>query len=218
MDCAGRPGYSEIRDFYLKMAKELDWIPGQVMQGMANSNVQLSLRELRKDNLAHITGMPMVSYVSMTMAGTGTGQTPAPAQTQAPPPPQHEDNTIPTSASGAVMKGLGGVFGKKKKQQEAQASGSDSPANPASTPGSLMDMQTAVTRLFQRCAGFQLVRAAGWVHAGAKESGRGVGRRPQIGIEFGRRSADTLTSLALPILRSPGRTVPISHFRKLNQE
>ena len=138
-------GYSEIRDFYLKMAKELDWIPGQVMQGMANSNVQLSLRELRKSNLANITGMPMVSYVSMTMAGSGTEQTSAQTQTQPPPPPQHGDDTIPTSASGAVMKGLGGVFGKKKKQQETQASGSDSQANPASTPGSLMDMQTAVT-------------------------------------------------------------------------
>jgi hypothetical protein len=144
------PGYGEIRQFYLKMAKEMDWVPGQMMQGMANSNVQVSLAELRKSNVAHITGMPMVSYVSMTMAGNGTapaaGQNPQTSQ-QAPPPRQEqEDNSIPTSASGAVMKGLGGMFKKKQQQQQqdSQTAGSAS-ANPASTPGSLMDMQTEVT-------------------------------------------------------------------------
>ena len=144
------PGYGEIRQFYLKMAKEMDWVPGQMMQGMANSNVQVSLAELRKSNVAHITGMPMISYVSMTMAGNGTapavGQNPQTTQ-QAPPPRQEqEDNSIPTSASGAVMKGLGGMFKKKQQQQQqdSQTAGSTS-ANPASTPGSLMDMQTEVT-------------------------------------------------------------------------
>ena len=141
------PGYNEIRQFYLKLAKELDWMPGQMMQGMANSNVQVSLAELRKSNMAHITGMPMASYVSMTMAGNGTAGASGQAQPAPPPPPppQHEDNSVPTTASGAVMKGLGGMFKKKQqKQQEAQASDA-STANPPSTPGSLMDMQTEVT-------------------------------------------------------------------------
>jgi len=141
------PGYSEIRDFYLKMAQELDWVPGQMMQGMANSNVQLSLGELRKSNLAHITGMPMVSYVSMTMAGSGATPPAAQSQQQAPPPQKHDDDSIPTSTGAAVAKGLGGLFGKKKPpQQDSQASASSSKStNPASTPGSLMDMQTEVT-------------------------------------------------------------------------
>jgi hypothetical protein len=141
------PGYNEIRQFYLKLAKELDWMPGQMMQGMANSNVQVSLAELRKSNMAHITGMPMASYVSMTMAGNGTAGASGQAQPAPPPPPppQHEDNSVPTTASGAVMKGLGGMFKKKQqKQQEAQASDAGT-ANPPSTPGSLMDMQTEVT-------------------------------------------------------------------------
>jgi hypothetical protein len=141
------PGYNEIRQFYLKLAKELDWMPGQMMQGMANSNVQVSLAELRKSNMAHITGMPMASYVSMTMAGNGTAGASGQAQPAAPPPPppQHEDNSVPTTASGAVMKGLGGMFKKKQqKQQETQASDAGT-ANPPSTPGSLMDMQTEVT-------------------------------------------------------------------------
>lgn len=139
------PGYSEIRQFYLKMAKELDWVPGQVTQGMANSNMQISLAELRKSNLAHITGMPVVTYVSMTLGGNAAAGQAAAQQPPPPPPPQqHEDDSIPTTASGAVMKGLGGMFKKKKEQQKQQESQAANP-NPASTPGSLMDMQTEVT-------------------------------------------------------------------------
>jgi len=144
------PGYSEIRQFYLKMAKELDWVPGQMTQGMANSNVQVSLAELRKSNLAHITGMPVVTYVSMTLGGNASAGQSAAQQAPPPPPPQkHDDDSIPTTASGAVMKGIGGMFKKKKEpqqqqqEQEKQASGAGN--NPASTPGSLMDMQTEVT-------------------------------------------------------------------------
>ncbi len=135
-------GYLEIRDFYLKMAKEMDWMPGEAMNAMANSNVQISMNELRKSNLAHISGMPLLTYTSMTLGGNG-----APPSAQDQPQqnqPQHaEDNSVPTSASGAVMKGLGGMF-KKKKQQDADNSAASTP-NPASTPGSMMDMQTEVT-------------------------------------------------------------------------
>jgi hypothetical protein len=143
------PGYGEIRQFYLKMAKELDWVPGQVMQGVPNSNIQVSLAELRKSNIAHITGMPLVSYTSMTMGGNAPAGQAAAQQPPPPPPPQkHDDDAIPTTASGAVMKGLGGMFKKKKEQQPQQqqdAQASNAGSNPASTPGSLMDMQTEVT-------------------------------------------------------------------------
>jgi len=42
------------------------------------------------------------------------------------------------------MKGLGGMFKKKKEQQKQEESQAANP-NPATTPGSLMDMQTEVT-------------------------------------------------------------------------
>lgn len=135
------PGYSEIRNFYLKMAKELDWVPGQMKQTMANSNVQLSLAELRKNNIAHITGMPMITYVSMSMGGNAAQAGATQPTTQQPPPQHTEDNSIPTSANAVVMKSLGGMFKKKQQQQDAQAN----TTNPASTPGSLMDMETEIT-------------------------------------------------------------------------
>jgi hypothetical protein len=139
------PGYSEIRNFYLKMAKELDWVPGQMKQTMANSNVQFSLAELRKNNLAHITGMPMITYVSMSMGGNAAQGGATQPAAQQPPPQQTEDNSVPTSASAAVMKGLGGMFKKKQQQQQQDAQASGNTANPASTPGSLMDMETEIT-------------------------------------------------------------------------
>jgi hypothetical protein len=137
------PGYSEVRNFYLKMAKELDWVPGQMKQTMANSNVQFSLAELRKNNLAHITGMPMITYVSMSMGGNAAQAGATQPAAQQPPPQQTQDNSVPTSTNAIVMKSLGGMFKKKQQQQDAQASGNT--ANPASTPGSLMDMETEIT-------------------------------------------------------------------------
>jgi hypothetical protein len=140
------PNYGEIRDFYLKMAKEMDWVPGQMMGAMANSNIQLSLSEVRKSNLAHISGMPMLTYMSMTMAGSG-GDPNATAAQSTPPPQQpqqqSQDNSIPTSPSAVLSKGLGGMFHKKDKP--ADSSSESTAANPASTPGSMMDMQTEVT-------------------------------------------------------------------------
>jgi hypothetical protein len=142
------PHYDEIRDFYLKMAKEMDWVPGQMAGALANSNIQLSMSELRKSNLAHIKGLPMVTYTSMTMAANGQDPNAAAAQQQAATQPQQQpqqDDSMPTNASAAVMKGLGGMFGHKKDKQQADSSSGSTTANPASTPGSMMDTKTEVT-------------------------------------------------------------------------
>jgi len=147
------PHYQEIRDFYLKMAKEMDWFPGQFSGMMANSNIQLSMRELRKSSFAHINGMPMLTYSSMTMAANGSdpnamaAQQQAAAQQQQQQQQQQQDSSFPTNPSAAVMKGLGGMFGHKKdkQQQDANASSGSGSANPASTPGSMMDTKTEIT-------------------------------------------------------------------------
>ena len=164
------PGYDEIKQFYMKMAKELDWVPGQMAQGMANSGLQLNLAELRKNNMAHVQGMPLVQYTSMTLAGNGTATADAQSQPQpqAQPQPKQEESAIPTSTSDAVMKGLGGLFNKKKKQQqEQQAQQTASAPAPASAPGALMEMQSEVTNysndaldgsLFEPPAGYTLTK------------------------------------------------------------
>ena len=158
------PGYDEIRQFYVKMAKEMDWVPGAVMSGMANSNVQISMTELKKNNIK-LGGMPLLQTMSMTLGGNGMPPADASGQapTSAPPPPPLAQKEEPTSAKDAITQsiaghfGLGG-FGKKKKKAEdqpasqpaptdtsQQAGASGSSAAPSGTPGALMEMTIEVT-------------------------------------------------------------------------
>jgi hypothetical protein len=160
------PGYGEVKDFYVKLAKELDWLPG-AMGGMAgmNMNPQMgpAMEEFRK-NAVKLQGMPLLQTMSM---GTGAqGQ-----QMQAPPPQdssqtQNQDSK-PTSAREALGKSLGGMFGHKKKQEDDSSNGAGNSSKPASDSGSLMDMQTEVTSyssssldkgLFEIPAGFTQVQ------------------------------------------------------------
>jgi hypothetical protein len=168
------PGYDEIRQFYVKMAKEMDWVPGALMSGMANSNVQISMAELKKNN-ARINGIPLLQMVSMSLGGNAmaaapaangqtapSGQTPPPPAAAQTPPAQTQE---PTSAKDSITQGIAGHFGlggfgKKKKKTEDQpaptdnsqpAAGSGSAASnapaavPAGTPGPLMEMTIEVT-------------------------------------------------------------------------
>jgi len=156
------PGYSEIHDFHLKMAKELNWLPGAMGStmgaNMGNPQMGSAMEEFRK-NAAAVKGMPMLQTISMTFGGNGTspqaqnpqGNPQSNTQTQTPPPQQQSENTsVPTSTSGAIKQGLGGMFGgfKKKKQQDDQQQQQQAAQNttaPAGQPGSLMDITSEVT-------------------------------------------------------------------------
>jgi hypothetical protein len=143
------PGYSEVHDFYVKMAKELDWLPGAMGNmaggGMAmNPQMGPAMEEFRK-NAAKLQGMPLLQTMSMGMGAQGE-------QMQAPPPQQQDSSqnqdSKPTSAKEALTKGLGGMFGHKKKDQDnsnnSNSSGNSS-GQQSGNSGSLMDMQTEVT-------------------------------------------------------------------------
>ena len=146
------PGYDEVRAFQMKLAKELNWLPGTFagMMGGSMSNPQMgsAMQEFRK-NAEKVQGLPLSQVVSVGMASSGApaGQN-ASTQSQTPPPQQtSNDNSIPTTKSAAVMKGLGGLFGKKKKQQDS--SPDPSQASPSSTSSSesstLMEVTSEVT-------------------------------------------------------------------------
>lgn len=145
-------GYDELKGFYMRMAKELDWLPGAVF----GSNVQMNMAsvELQKST-AKLTGLPLLQYTSMGMGQPGNTST-APAQQ----PQQQSGNPI--------SKGLGGIFGKKNKQDNAQQPSSGTGAQ--TTAGSLMDMTIEVTSvstsaldpsLFDVPAGFKQVESKG---------------------------------------------------------
>jgi hypothetical protein len=128
-------GYDEVKRFYMRMAKELDWLPGAALG--ANTQIAPAMVEYRK-SAAALNGMPLLSMVSVGMAGQ-------PGQTNT---PQASDDQK-QSSSNPLTKGLGGIFGKKKKKDDAaqdDSSGS-SKAAPTGTPGSLMDTTLEVTSI-----------------------------------------------------------------------
>lgn len=113
-------GYDEIKHFYMRMAKEMEWMPGE----MSGVSMQMApaMEELRK-NTVKMEGMPLLTNTSVGMTGNGPGA----AQPQA-------------ESGNPLTKGLGGMFGRKKKKDDSQPTGDTTTAS-----GSLMDMTVEVT-------------------------------------------------------------------------
>jgi hypothetical protein len=151
-------GYKEFAQFYRSMGEEISWMKIPSMPGLQiDPRAAEGMSELQKNSDA-LKGFPMLSYVSMTMSATADGQTQtlgsqngsgssgSSAKPSNPPPSQTVDS--PGSLeSAAIMKGLGGLFGGKKKKDSdpAPASTSALPPNPHPDPNALMEMTTAVT-------------------------------------------------------------------------
>jgi hypothetical protein len=142
--------YDDVKRFNVRMAKELNWVPGAAFNN-ANVRIGQPMVEYHK-SLVNMTGMPLLSYVSVG-SGPNPGTT---GQTVGQAAQEKKDS------GNAVSKGLGGMFGlKKKKQDDSDAQGVSSSAS-----GSLMDMTTEVTSitpgsvdagLFEIPAGFKQV-------------------------------------------------------------
>jgi hypothetical protein len=147
-------GYEEVKRFYMKMAKELDWVPGAVMQNNPNFQINQPMVEYKK-RLNEMNGMPLLSYVSVGM-GPNPGTT---GQNAAPTPEKKEGN--------AITKGLGGMMGGFGRHKPKDSSDDDiAKSGSPQTGGSLMDMTTTVTSvsnspvdaaLFDVPAGFKQV-------------------------------------------------------------
>ena len=148
------PGYDEVRKFYMKMAKELDWLPGQI--GMGNTQMSQAMDEFRK-NAIKMDGMPLLQYTSFGMAATAQPGQSETANAQGATSQQQtaqnsSDNNTPSSAKEAISKSLGGMFGglgKKKKQEQQPDSSANSSAagsaQPTTVKGSMMDMTVEIT-------------------------------------------------------------------------
>ena len=159
----GVSGYREFAQFYRRMAQEVNWMKLPAMNVQIDPRVAQGMSELQQNSDA-LKGFPLLSYVSMILAATANGQplsagSQNDAQNQQTPNPSpaksstSSDNSIPDSPSAAVMKGLGGLFGKKKNNssapsnQDASGSGQASapPPNPDSNPNALIEITTQVT-------------------------------------------------------------------------
>lgn len=137
---AGIPGYQEVGQFYVRMAKEVNWVPPPNIH--VDARVTKSMEAMQK-NQSSLKGLPLLQYVSMSMAG----QQGAPGNQNATQPPPGNSNTSSSDSSSsptqAIAKGLGGLFGKKKKKEDAADPNAQNPP-PPSTPGSLIEMTIEV--------------------------------------------------------------------------
>jgi hypothetical protein len=147
-------GYDEVKRFYQRLAKELDWVPGAVFG--ANPQIAPAMVEYRK-SAANLSGMPLLSMVSVGMEGQQGAQQAS------------RDEQKP---SGGITHGIGGIFGRKnKKDDAAQDDSSKSAASGPGAPGnSLLDTTIEVTSvstsavdatLFQIPQGYKEVPAKG---------------------------------------------------------
>jgi hypothetical protein len=138
------PGYQEVGEFFQRMAKEIDWVPPSNIH--LDPRVSQSMDEVQKNQSA-FKGFPLLQYMSMTMAGqqgpSGNAADANSSGSSAKSSPSSSDT--PTSMSGAMVKGLGGLFGKKKNKDEASPDANSQNPPPPSTPGSLIEMTIEVT-------------------------------------------------------------------------
>jgi hypothetical protein len=188
------PGYDELTQFYMRMAKEMDWVPGQMMGG--NVMMSQAMQEFKKNQLK-LKGMPLLQNTSFTMAlpaGAQAQQAQAAqqqqqAQQQKSAAEQAATTMPPTSGKDALTRGIvGGLmggFGHKKKQQQEQqqqqqqAQGQGTAGQPGNAnSGSMMDMTTEVmsfsrapldASLFDVPAGYKQVQANPDLEAGAQK-------------------------------------------------
>ncbi len=135
------PGYEEVTAFYQRMAKDVNWIPPSNIH--IDPRVSQGMDEVQKNSSAY-KGLPLLQYLSMTMvAAPGNGADASSSTQNGNAQPANSNDSTPTSASDAMVKGLGGLFGKRKKKDDDQANPNNPP--PPSTPGSLIEMTIEVT-------------------------------------------------------------------------
>ena len=150
------PGYGEVRDFYKKMAAELNWAPGgnmfmaqpQVAKGFAEA-----MKEVSKQN-----GAPVFQMITMGPEGT-------PPPTGDPDAAQQKESKPKPSAGSVIGGALGGKFGlgRKKSQPEEQPQQQGGQQQ----GGALIEMQTEYSQfattadasLFEIPAGFKQVES-----------------------------------------------------------
>jgi hypothetical protein len=130
------PGYSEVRDFYKRMAEKIQWTPnGTLFAG--RPDVAEGMAEVYKES-AKLDGMPV--FQTMTMGGEGT----VPADgSSAPAATQQTTQAERPSIGGALGGALGGKFGlgRKKPQQDTSTPPPAASGN-TTAAGVLVEMTT----------------------------------------------------------------------------
>lgn len=136
----GVAGADEMKDFYRRMAEQLDWSPGSSMisamgRGM---NANESMAELQK-KMAELEGFPVKQI--MRMGGSIDGMEQLSEQDQSEVAAAQEAQPGMKDALKGALGGFGG-FGRKKKKNKEPEPQANSGAMTAGQAGVLMEMTT----------------------------------------------------------------------------
>jgi hypothetical protein len=130
------PGAAEAREFYMKMAKELDWAPTGMGAMMNRPDIAKAMAKMMAEG-GKMDGTPVQQIVRIGAEGADLANSQSASQQTSAPRPSVGDAL--SGALGAKLGGLGG-FGKKKKQEApAEGQAAESSGN-AQAGGSLMEM------------------------------------------------------------------------------
>jgi hypothetical protein len=138
------PGTKEMREFYMRMSKELDWAPTGMGGLMNRPDIAKAMAKMTAEG-GKIDGTAVQQVVKMTMDGTGTAQGQQSPQAQAARPSLSD---ALGGALGGKLGGLGG-FGKRKKQDSDNA-----PAQPASADASSQQSGSSLMEMTIDSTGF----------------------------------------------------------------
>jgi len=153
------PGYSEVSNFYRKMAQELNWTPGGNMF-MQQPEVAKGMAEAFKE-VSKLNGAPVFQVMAMGPEGM------APPSADAPQTAAEQPQTKKPSAGSVLGGALGGKFGGFGHKKSEPAQEQPAPQQQQQQSGALIEMQTeysafaptADASLFDIPAGFKQVES-----------------------------------------------------------
>jgi hypothetical protein len=147
------PGYTQVRDFYIRMASKMGTMPAGVGMDFSrllaqNPGATQALADMGKE-MQKLQGVPVMQIMRM---GTTTNGQPLPAASEAPLPPDSSPampsggDIAKQSAASAITShfGLGG-FGHKKQADPPPADQKASPNSNTPTSAVLMESQTSTS-------------------------------------------------------------------------
>jgi hypothetical protein len=151
-------GYEEVRNFYQRMSRELNWTPGKGLS--ADPRLSEAMEEMRK-NAPILAGFPLESSVKMSGSLSGTKRS---TEEQGSSGPSSADipTSVPTSKGDAVNEALGGLLSLRKKKQnsseEKSANSKDGTLLTAKTEVTSFSSATLDASLFEIPAGYRQVQ------------------------------------------------------------
>lgn len=154
------PGYGEIRAFYERMAKTVNWFP-EMSFGAAAGPSARGMQGLMRES-AKLDGIPVLQIVRMGMKGEAVDETAIQQMASSEQPQVDVKGAAAESAAGAIAGGLAGRLGGlgglgRRKKTETKAEEKPAPAaQPAAqtpkedlgvpgAPASLMIVRTEMT-------------------------------------------------------------------------